>query len=552
MNNIRNIFIIGCALALTGCGGSAGSDSSSPPSAVTNVSSGSSTTLTRVTGNITYDRVPHAADASLDYNRTIRQPVRGAVIEAVNAQGQVLATTRTDEAGDYGFDIDVNTSIRVQVKAQLLSDEGQQKWDLKVTDNTQSNSLYVLQGSLLDTGQNARQVRDLHAPHGWDGQSYSDPRAAAPFAILDSVYLAVKAIGEIDETVEFPPLEIRWSPNNRTLTGQRALGHIGTSSFVVSKEDVDAIYLLGEADRDTDEYDPHVILHEWAHYFEHALSRRDSLGGLHSLQDRLDPRVAFSEGWGNAFAGNVTGDPIYKDSSGTGQSKGFLFNLETLESQNRGWYNEASVSAVLYDIIDDAADAGDTVSGGLSAIYNVMRSDDYINAPVFATIFSVADGLRKDMPEQETDLDNLLALHGISGRGANGVGEKNAGAIRSALPVYKQAEVNGGTVNLCSVDDAGIHNKLGNREFIFLDLDVAQELTLTLTKTLGDDRRDPDFNIWRGTELLHKSASSGAGEEEFQGRLESGRYIIEAFDFYNINGSGSRRSDSCYDLRVAG
>jgi len=167
------------------------------------------------------------------------------------------------------------------------------------------------------------------------------------------------------------------------------------------------------------------------------------------------------------------------------------------------------VSAVLYDIFDDAADAGDTVSGGLSAIYKVMRSDDYIDAPVFATIFSVADGLRKDMPEQET----------------------NAGAIRSALPVYKQAEVNGGTVNLCSVDDAGIHNKLGNREFIFLDLDVAQDVTLTLT---------------------NKSASSRLGEEEFQGRLESGRYIIEAFDFYNINGSGSRRSDSCYDFTVAG
>jgi len=92
------------------------------------------------------------------------------------------------------------------------------------------------------------------------------------------------------------------------------------------------------------------------------------------------------------------------------------------------------------------------------------------------------------------------------------VGEKNAGAIRSALPVYKQAEVNGGSVNLCSVDDAGIHNKLGNREFIFLDLNVAQDVTLTLIKTSGDDRRDPDFNIWRGTELLHKSATSRAGE----------------------------------------
>jgi len=206
VNSIRNIFIVGCTLVLTGCGGSAGNDSSPQPSSVTHASSGSSTTLTRITGNITYDRVPHAADASLDYNRTITQPVRGAVIEAVNAQGQVLATTRTDEAGGYGFDIDVNTTVRVQVKAQLLSDEGQQKWNFKVTDNTQENSLYVLQGSLVDTGQNARQVRDLHAPHGWDGQSYNDPRAAAPFAILDSVYLAVTAIGEIDQTVEFSPL----------------------------------------------------------------------------------------------------------------------------------------------------------------------------------------------------------------------------------------------------------------------------------------------------------------------------------------------------------
>jgi len=172
----------------------------------------------------------------------------------------------------------------VQVKAQLLSDGEQQKWDFKVTDNTQNNSLYVLQGSLVDTGQNARQVRDLHASHGWDGQSYRDPRAAAPFAILDSVNLAVTAISAIDKTVEFPPLEIRWSPNNRTVIGQRALGHIGTSSFVDSDDNVDAIYLLGEADRDTDEYDPHVILHEWAHYFEHNLSRRDSLGGLLPLR----------------------------------------------------------------------------------------------------------------------------------------------------------------------------------------------------------------------------------------------------------------------------
>jgi len=71
----------------------------------------------------------------------------------------------------------------------------------------------------------------------------------------------------------------------------------------------------------------HVIVHEWGHYFEHNLSRLDSLGGLHSLSDKLDPRLAFSEGWSNALAAIVTEDPNYKDSFGIGQSGGFMIFL---------------------------------------------------------------------------------------------------------------------------------------------------------------------------------------------------------------------------------
>ena len=312
------------------------------------------------------------------------------------------------------------------------------------------------------------------------------------------------------------------------------------------------IYLLGEEGRDTDEYDQHVILHEWGHYFEDKLSRSDSIGGLHSLNDRLDARVAFSEGWGNALSAIITGDPIYRDSGGTQQASGFSFNIETSNITNPGWFNEASIGSIIYDIYDETSDPSDNISAGLDLLYNVMRSNAYIDTPVFTTIFALADGLRREAPEQAATLNALLENQSISGEGPNGNGEQNSGAIRSALPVYKEASLNGAATQICSVDDAGLFNKLGNREFIFLNLDSEQDVEMTLSKTQGDENRDPDFNIWQGNELLHQARSAVRGEEIFETRLPAGGYVIEVFDFLNINGSGSRRGDSCYNFSVTG
>ena len=63
-----------------------------------------------------------------------------------------------------------------------------------------------------------------------------------------------------------------------------------------------------ERNEDSDEYDRHIIIHEWGHYFEDKLSRADSIGGPHGLSDRLDFRVAFGEGWGNAISAIITDD----------------------------------------------------------------------------------------------------------------------------------------------------------------------------------------------------------------------------------------------------
>ena len=471
-------------------------------------------------------------------------------MELLDASNKTLASTISDSDGAYSFTLDPNTDVRIRSKAQILS-EGQAKWDFQVTDNTQGNQLYALQGSLASSGASSQQNRNLHAPLGWTGESYTEPRAAAPFAIIDTIYTAVQAFVAIDSNVDFPPLELRWSVNNRTAQGNKANGLIGTSAYDPDAED-SAIYLLGEEGRDTDEYDPHVILHEWGHYFEHQMSRADSLGGLHSLTDRLDARVAFSEGWSSALSAAILNDAQYRDSSGASQKFGFSFNLETHTIRNPGWFSEASIASVIYDIFDSQVETEDTISAGLGPIYSVMTDQKYKDSAVFTTIFSLSDAMRQSTNFDSASLDTLLSSQGISGQGPDGSGERNSGAIRSALPVYKEASLNGPAIDLCSVDDAGTFNKLGNREFIFLSLDTETELTLSASKSTGDENRDPDFNIWQGNRLVDKSTSSKKGEETFQGQFSAGDYVIEVYDFFNINGVGSKRGDGCYNFKVTG
>ena len=416
---------------------------------------------------------------------------------------------------------------------------------MKVSDNTAQNALYVLSGSLQSSGNAQTQIRDLNAPSGWDGSSYSAERAAGPFAVLNSVYESIKAVDDIDPNASFPALDIYWSSNNRAAIGDLSLGNIGTSGF---HRDENVIYLLGDENGDTDEYDPHVIVHEWGHYFEYNLSRLDSIAGLHSLNAKLDPRLAFSEGWGNALAAIVTGDPEYKDSTGLFQNNGLNIDFETIDRGNPGWFSEASISALIYDVFDTAQDETDNISVGFTPIYramtdNALRSDD-----AFVTIFAFSEALLKQNGVNVTDYAALLEGQSITASNALATGERNNGSIESALPVYKEVQVGGGPVQVCSVDDAGNFNRLGNREFVFFDVPEAGTYTLSMTVASGAADRDPDFNIWNNGEIIIEADRTG--EETVTERLEAGRYIAETYDFFNINGASNSRGDGCFHFAV--
>jgi len=243
-----------------------------------------------ISGAITYEFVTHfLRSPGLDFENAEVRPARGIQVVVLDALGNQLSSTLTSDSGEYSFTVEANTSVRIQAFARTVK-TGTPAWDVSISDNTNNNSLYVLNGSLISSGS-TDSIRNLHAPSGQGTPDYDNIRASAPFAILDTIYTTIQRFIAVDAEVVFPELPVRWSVNNNSLSGgDRAAGNIGTSFYSQGE-----IFILGEADLDTDEYDAHVIIHEWGHYFEDMLSRTDSIGGVHSLRDRLDLRLAFGE-----------------------------------------------------------------------------------------------------------------------------------------------------------------------------------------------------------------------------------------------------------------
>lgn len=509
-----------------------------------------------IDGKITFDLVPfNTNNVGLNYNAITQEPAPGITVEAQSATGTVLATDVTDANGDYSFTLDPNVDVRVVAKAELLQTSGTQ-WDVQVIDNTSANALYQLVGNIITTGS-SDSTRNLNAASGWGGSAYTTDRNAAPFAILAPIYEAMQRFVAIDSTVVFPRVRFNWSPNNRAANGNLANGEIGTSSYRSNGTPGNGnVFILGDENQDTDEYDSHVVVHEWGHYFEDQLSRSDSIGGPHSGGQELDMRVAMGEGFGNALSGMILDNPFYRDSSLNQQANGFFINVET--NRPAGWYDESTVQSVLYDIFDTAADGDDTLSLGLGPIYEVFTEDSYINQPSFTSIFSFLAELRAQQTSSAATIDTFAANRGINSTAADGAGETNAGtanngSIVSVLPIYKQATVNGGAVEVCSGDNAGEFNKLGNRAYVTFT-GAAGSHTLTMTRSSGAASRDPDFFVYRNGTLVARAESPPAESETTTVILAAGEHVIDAYDFFNTGQASAPATtgDACYNFTITG
>ncbi|MFY2564524.1 hypothetical protein ACN469_43460 [Corallococcus terminator] len=403
-----------------------------------------------LSGRVTYDFVPATltgpGSGALAFAQTSVRPVRNATVQ-VRRGAVILSTASTDGNGRYQLTYTAGTGANLTVATLAKTTTP----SIQVEDNTAGNAIWAVSATITGGATS----RDLHAGHGWTGSSYNAAqRVAAPFAILDTMYTASQAFLAV-RTVPFPPLKVNWSPNNigeRNSSGDTSTGQIGTSHFSPSENE---IYVLGKEGADTDEFDDHVIAHEWGHFFESNLSRADNPGGPHTGGDVLDPRIAFGEGYGNALSAILLPDPLYVDTLWQGgRQTAFGFNMETAPSSpddpTPGVFSEFTVMRLLYDIFDasTAAEASyDQVNVGLGTLYDVLVGPQK-TTPALTTIGSFIHGLKAQPGVNAAALDTLAAHYQIGSiRSAFGEGDTRLAAMYTnvaSLPYSGSGTLTGG------------------------------------------------------------------------------------------------------------
>jgi hypothetical protein len=487
-----------------------------------------------VTGRVTYVRIPFSATTSqgLNYAAPVNRPARGIVVTASNAgTATQIAAGETDSDGNFAIPVPQNTSIDLRAVARLMRDNTVPlpRWNITAADADVTTGAYTFTDGAFNSSTGVS--HDMSIPSGFNAAGVViGTRASAPFAALDTVYSGIQTVLGVAPVTNFPALTLDWASNNP-----------GGQTFFSTNGATQLIVLSADPTEDTDEFDQHVIAHEFGHYIEFNFSRADNIGGSHGLGDKLDVRVAFGEGFGYAFAGIVLKDPVARDSFvNAGVQISSTFNVETNPSTNPPgtpngnfgcWCSESSVWSILWDLYDGNADTNDNVALGFQPLWTVLIGEQR-TTPALTSIFSFITALKVAQPGQSNAIDTLIAAQNITTAGLDAFGSTETRfptpvASAAALPIYTTV-TNGAQVSVLSVDDAGHYNKLGNHRFIRYDKTTATSRTVSVTS--ANANADPDVLVYRnGTPIL---ISEELGDESFN-ITTTGTYVFDVYECAN-------------------
>jgi hypothetical protein len=280
-----------------------------------------------------------------------------------------------------------------------------------------------------------------------------------------------------------------------------------------------------------------VVAHEWGHYYQSAFSRDDSPGGSHGLDELSDRRLAFSEGWGNAWSGIALGRSNYTDSVGASQALGSNFSLSTGPSSNAGWYREASIQSIFWNLNSQV---------GFKPIHDAMTGTFRSGATV-TSIHPFAFAFNATTPGSASAMNALLAGQSIAvpttafaDNESNGGG---GGLNAYALPMYRFVNL-GATTPVCvtnQADPAREGNKLGS--YAYLRFVAPTQRNYNIVVNGGAQGTDPDFVVYQGRRA-GQGLSTVAGSETGAVGLSAGDAVLVVNDFNNTS------TNTCFNITI--
>jgi hypothetical protein len=237
----------------------------------------------------------------------------------------------------------------------------------------------------------------------------------------------------------------------------------------------------------------------------------------------FDRRLAFSEGWGNAWSGIALNRSNYTDSTGR-QSGGGRLDLTTGPTSNPGWYSEDSIQSIFWNLNQQV---------GFKPIHDAMTGILFRSGAPVTSIHPFTAAFNATAPGSASALAGLLTGQGISAASNDpyGIQEGNNGGVAAALPMYQTATVGGAVIQACVSNEAGSGNKLGTYAYIRFNAPANRTYQFVVNGPVGQ----PDFDIYRGGLIARTSNSVSLG---------AGDYVLAVNDLSN---SGAK---PCFNVSI--
>jgi hypothetical protein len=493
-------------------------------------------------------------------NPSAARPIRYAEVRVLNASGTTVQCAETLVNGAYSFVVPQRTGTYT---VEVTSRANNSKLKAYVYDDPRYNNYYSLSTTFTPTASQALAAMTAEAT--------GDVKGGA-FNILDqfleaNIFLRANVGGcaGCSNFTVAPKVTAYWKLG---FNPAEYYGETGGLSFYLPG--YDRLFILGgiggdSNNEDTDHFDNSVILHEFGHFLEDNLFVSDSPGGQHNGDKLVDPRLAWSEGWGNFFQAAVRNDPYYIDTEGNSSGSTGVFYYVNLENQTRdvplnlgeGNFREFAVTRFMWDALDNtpAEDGGnDNISSSFNWIWHSLIS---------------SGGFVKSTAAFR-QIGNMLAFQAANG--ANWSGIRTIEQMEESTADYSQYVSTGSTCSYSltpstrtnewtasnnQTDNGSFARShlLLNNDFYHLKISSGQAVTITLEYDDADNagtEADLDLYVYRD-DYVYGSYSTMAGYSERQpdgdvtdtetesvsATLGAGNYMInvKAFTLGSIGGT---------------
>lgn len=343
------------------------------------------TTSHSISGTASYHYRPVGTDVGNEGLLAVAatpKPIRHAQYDVTDATGTILQCGETDESGNFSFNIPKNNNA-LSLNIYSRSNNAFNRASIFIAPET--NELHKLQ--YFFTANSNKSGLNVIA-------EAKNTLIGGAFNILDQIHESFDSLNlntnprEGIAPIDIPKVDIYWEK------GFNPGIYVGVNSGLSFFSKPQAkLFILGGLNgdtnfADTDHFDNSIILHEYFHFLEMAISVSHSPGGAHNGNQILDPRLAWSEGAAQFYQSFVTGIPSVLDTRGNSDgSTGFYLKL-SLENETtdlpiepgEGEFREFGVARLLWDIHDtedgEAAPEGfDTLNGYFSNFWRAFSSD---------------------------------------------------------------------------------------------------------------------------------------------------------------------------------